>query len=263
MPPRTRRGTALPSDPSLVQGMLVNTSGGFRSKRAVRLIPIAVGICAGSVEMAGACIPDLPPDQMVPSPVANRGICGDGYIDLDAGEQCDPGVPDSATPGCSNRCTVTCSGLKWSVNDHCYELTLGLLSSLPDQASARCAGFRGLGHVVTFASARELDAVTRYLADADAGPFWVGLWQAQDRFNSVNPYEPGWSPACPGCYAHTQDPKAPLPRSPETLADPKALACVEGLLDSAKGPWVQYPCSGTDAGLRVVCEHEPEGVHST
>jgi hypothetical protein len=241
--------------------MLANTIAACRLKRtAHRLIPVGVAVCGGAVAMAGACIPDLPPDQTVPSPVANRGTCGDGYIDLEAGEQCDPGVPDAATAGCSNRCRATCSGLKWYLNDHCYELMSA--SATETQASSRCDLFRGQGHVVTFASEKELDAVTRYLAEAGAGPFWVGLWQNPQRFNSVHAYEPGWAPGCSGCFAHTQDAKAPLPRSREAVADPTAQACVEADLDASKDPWLQSVCSGA-APLRVVCEHEPEGVHST
>ncbi len=225
-----------------------------------------VGVGFGAMVAAGACIPDLPPDELLPDQapvVAAAGKCGDGFIDLAAGEQCDPpGAPDAGSLGCSAKCQVLCSGLRWSLNNHCYELMPAAASSLQGEASSRCANFRGGGHVVTFASEGELDAVTRYLAVADGGPFWVGLWQAPDKFNSVNAYEPGWSPSCPGCYAHTPAPKAPLPRSPEAVADQTAVGCVEGFTDPAKGAWDQYPCSGS-AALRVVCEHEPEGVHSS
>ncbi len=222
---------------------------------------------AGATVAAGACIPDLPPDRAPPSSDAGtqetQGTCGDGYIDLAAGEECDPPQRDDAgSLGCSNQCKVVCSGLKWSLNDHCYELMAATATSLQGQAGARCATFRGGGHVVTFASEEELDAVTRYLTHADAGPFWVGLWEAPDRFNSVNAYEPGWSPTCAGCYAHALDTKAALPRSREAIADETAGACVEGFPDPSTGYWLQYPCSGS-AALRVVCEHEPEGVHST
>lgn len=227
-----------------------------------------VGTCASALvalAAAGACIPDLPPDQAppAPAPVVDRGQCGDGYIDLAAGEQCDPPVaPDAGSLGCSDHCTVICSGLRWPHNDHCYELMSAAATALQGEASSRCANLPGGGHVVTFASQGELDAVTRYLADAGAGPFWIGLWQAPDKFNSVNAYEPGWSTTCPGCYAHTSDARAPLPRSAEAVADPTALACVGGSPEPAKTSWAQYPCSGS-AALRVVCEHEPEGVHST
>jgi hypothetical protein len=223
---------------------------------------IGVGACACAMVAAGACIPDLPPDPPAPAAPMQLGTCGDGYIDLAAGEECDPGVPDAASLGCSDRCKVMCSGLKWSVNDHCYELMSATAGSLQGGASSRCAAFRGGGHVVTFASERELGAVSRYLTDADAGPYWVGLWQASEKFNSVSAYEPGWSPTCPGCYAHTLDPKAALSRSPEAVADPTATGCVEALPDPATGSWVQYPCVATDP-LQVVCEHEPDGVHST
>jgi hypothetical protein len=218
-----------------------------------------VGAGAGAIVLAGACIPDLPPDQAPPA--VTPGNCGDGYIDLAAGEECDPPAPaDAGSLGCSDHCKVTCSGLKWPLNDHCYELMAASAASLQGQASSRCATFLGGGHVVTFASEGELDAVTHYLQTTDAGAFWVGLWEAPDRFNSVNAYEPGWSPTCPGCYAQTTDPKAALARSPEAIADVTAAGCVEGFHDP-KAPWLQYPCSGSPA-LRVVCEHEPEGVHS-
>jgi hypothetical protein len=227
-----------------------------------RVIQLGVGVaCVSALAAAGACIPDLPPDQSAPSAPVNQGKCGDGYIDLAAGEECDPGVVDAASPGCSARCKVTCAGLDWPGNDHCYEVVSESAASLQGEASSRCAAFRGVGHVVTFASERELDAVSRYLLDAGAGPFWVGLWQAPDRFNSVNAYEPGWSPTCDGCYAHTVDPKLGLPRSPEATADPTAAGCVEGIPDSGRGTWLQYPCSGAGR-LAVVCEHEPDGVHS-
>ena len=169
-------------------------------------------LVGAALAAAGACIPDLPPDQAppAPAPVVDQGHCGDGYIDLAAGEQCDPPVaPDAGSLGCSDHCTVICSGLRWPHNDHCYELMSAAATALQGEASSRCANLPGGGHVVTFASEGELDAVTRYLADAGAGPFWVGLWQAPDKFNSVNAYEPGWSPTCPGCYAHTSDAEGP------------------------------------------------------
>lgn len=223
-----------------------------------------MGASAGAIVAAGACIPNLPPDQPLPeqAPVVDLGNCGDGYINLAAGEECDPAAPpDGGSLGCNAQCKVVCPGLRWSLNNHCYELMSAAASALQGGASSRCATFQGGGHVVTFASEGELDAVARYLADADAGPFWVGLWEAPDKFNSVNAYEPGWSATCPGCYAHTPDPRDPLPRSAETVADPTALDCVAGSSDLAKGSWAQYPCSGS-AALRVVCEHEPDGVHS-
>jgi hypothetical protein len=240
-------------------------------KRTARsLLRVGAFVGAGATVGAGACIPDLPADHpsaadAPPSdaPLPDPATCGDGYIDLAAGEECDPPQrDDGGSLGCSDQCKVVCSGLKWSLNDHCYELMAATASSLQDQAGARCASFRGGGHVVTFASEGEFDAVTHYLTNADAGSFWVGLWEAPDRFNSVNAYEPGWSPTCPGCYAHTADAKAPLPRSREAIADEAAAGCVEAFPDPSKEPWLQYPCSGS-AALRVVCEHEPEGVHST
>jgi hypothetical protein len=64
-----------------------------------------------------------------------------------------------------------------------------------------------------------------------------------------------------GEVTHTPDPKAVLPRSPEAIATGETAGCVEGFADAAKDSWEQYPCNGSPA-LRIVCEHEPEGVHS-
>jgi hypothetical protein len=207
---------------------------------------------AGAIFVANACIPDLPPDRS--SAAAVGPGCGDGYIDLAAGEECDPGAVDAASQGCSDQCKVVCSGLRWSGNDHCYELMASAAA-----LQGHCANFGGSGHVVTFASEAEFDAVAAYLSDAGAGAFWVGLWEAPDRFNSVVANEPGWSAACPGCFAHTLDPRLPLGRSPQSLGDASATGCVEGF--ASRASWLEYPCSGSSP-LRVVCEHEPNGVHS-
>lgn len=204
-----------------------------------------------------ACIPDLPDGSAaqdgspVIPPEGGKPYCGDGIIDFTAGEQCDPGPNGSAY--CSSDCKVVCSGgFVWPRNDHCYyEIPLGAASL--SEGITRCGGS---AHVVTFASEDELDAV---VGAFDAGPFWVGLSfdPTANGYTSVHALEPGWDPACRGCFAHVQDPSQPLPGD--------AGLCVEGFSDLT-APWQQYPCV-TDAGARgkrlhVICEREPVGSGS-
>lgn|GEM_PF-2719380 len=204
---------------------------------------------------AAACIPDLPADPSTPPPPG----CGDGYVDLDAGEQCDPGtgVP-AGTGGCTATCRVQCSGLLWSANDHCYELAPQTAGSL-FEAAQHCGDLGDNAHVVTFASDDEFDTVAGYVSGVDAGPFWVGI----DNRVSVAPFEPGWSPNCPGCYAHAVDTTAPLPRLDASAPDgaPLAEGCVRAFSDTRVQSWQQVPCSGAPR-IRVVCEREPVGRQS-
>lgn len=211
---------------------------------------VLVAIAAGA-----ACIPDLPGDRS-PTPPAG---CGDGYVDLDAGEQCDPGagVP-AGTGGCSASCQVQCSGLLWSANDHCYELAPQTAGSL-FEAAQHCSELGNNAHVVTFASDDEFNTVAGYVSGTDAGPFWVGI----DNRVSVAPFEPGWSPSCPGCYAHAVDPTMPLPRLDAKAPDggPINEGCVRAFSDTRIQSWQQVPCSGAPR-IRVVCEREPVGRQS-
>jgi hypothetical protein len=221
------------------------------------VVVLAVGLAgAAGLVAAVSCIPDLPStgapdgapaDQATVDqggPEAGQPRCGDGIVQLDAGEQCDP--PGSA--GCGASCLMQCDGgFVWKSNNHCYEEQLAA-DSLTN-ATTRC----GVGpHVVTFASDDELAAVTGAI---DAGAFWVGLLPAdpqlgQPGYSSLASYEPGWSPTCSGCFAHT--PIEPLP------ADG---GCVRGFGDLARS-WEQIPC--IDGGLRrVICEREPVGRQST
>lgn len=221
---------------------------------------------AGALIAAFACVPDLPPDES-PGDASAEGspdaadesrappapYCGDGIIQLDNGEHCDPGVtlaPDATAGGCTWDCQVACPlGFVWPQNDHCYSFEGQEATSLDPQAVGHCTG---TAHVVTFASEEEFQAVATTL---EAGAFWVGLGLFGGPSNAYTPtalFEPGWDPTCTGCYAHTTDPAAPLPGAPQ--------GCVEALSD-ADASWQQYPCA--DAGrLHVVCEREPSGVHS-
>jgi hypothetical protein len=201
-----------------------------------------------------ACIPDLPNNQgtppqdgSIPGPDGGKQpFCGDGIIDLEAGEQCDqPG-----SPYCSADCKVVCDGgFVWPRNDHCYFDVPPGAQSLTEAINVRCTG--GGAHVVTFASEDELDAVTGAI---DAGSFWVGLNfdPTVNGYTSVHALEPGWSPQCPGCFAHVPDASQPLPGD--------AGGCVEGFSD-VDASWQQYACTnvGVQRRLHVVCEREPVG----
>jgi hypothetical protein len=217
-------------------------------------IGLAFAGAAGGVLAAMACIPDLPSNQGAPQdgsvggPDAAKPYCGDGIIDPQSGEQCDQGPDGSAY--CTADCGVVCNGgFVWQRNDHCYfSLPLGATSL--NEAMGRCAG--GAAHVVTFASEQELDAVVGAI---DAGAFWVGLGfdTNGNGYTSEHSLEPGWGPACPGCFAHVPDPTQPLPGD--------GGLCVEGFSDLAAS-WQQCPC--VDAGgrgrrIRVICEREPFG----
>jgi hypothetical protein len=221
-------------------------------------IGLACTGAAGGVLAAMACIPDLPgnegtppQDGSVPSPeAAGKPFCGDGIIDPQAGEQCDPGAADSGY--CSRDCQVLCDGgFVWPRNNHCYfDVPPGAVS-LIEAINTRCTG--GAAHVVTFASEEELAAVVGAI---DAGSFWVGLGfdTTANGYTSEHALEPGWEPTCPGCFAHVADASQPLPGD--------GGFCVEGFSDLSAS-WQQYPCA-SDAGakrrIHVICEREPIGA---
>lgn len=233
--------------------------------RSLWLIGGAGGAVAVAVLAAVACIPDLPGDDTAgqdatssddstaadvareaATPDVARPHCGDGVIQLSEGEQCDPGVvTEAGSGGCSATCQMMCKGgLVWDRNHHCYQQVDPPAARITT-AEGECGG----GHVVTFASEAELDTVAGAI---DAGTFWVGLLQAFNRYDSLWKLEPGWSPACPGCFAHTSHPTSPLPG-----AD---AGCVSGSSDLSRD-WQQADCTGNGGvnRLHVLCELEPPG----
>jgi hypothetical protein len=231
----------------------------------------------------GACVPDLPPDGSIASSTGSGGSgsgsssggddgggtssssgaippgCGDGYIDLAAGEQCDPGTQGSGVSGCNPNCTIQCSadaGFLWPKNNHCYELA-GTATSLYIGADRNvCAPLAGAPHVATFASEEEFRAVA---ASVKAGWFWVGLLEPMNNndYVSYGEFEPGWSMQCSGCYAHTADLTMGLPKS--TVVGTGGDYCVQASSDLKQNSWQMVPCGGLNAGLPVVCEREPVG----
>jgi hypothetical protein len=190
-----------------------------------------------------ACIPDLPDD-------GSLARCGDGIIDLNAGETCDPG-PGVGTGSCSE-CQIQCSGKVWSANNHCY---LPSSSSPPKFTDALCPAN---GHVATFASGDEFNFVKDQVY---GGAFWIGLQKSKSRnapsYSSVVLFEPGWSVDCPGCYANTLTPNAALPKTQNVSG---AQDCV--VAGGGSPEWRQYPCSTKTPPPQVICEFEPVGKQS-
>jgi hypothetical protein len=262
----------------------------------------AVGLLGSS-----GCIPDLPPNKTAAGAPVDAGalsdvrssadagagsdanatfdasighICGDGYIDLEAGEQCDPPSGADAAPGvCTATCKMQCPGFVWSGNNHCYWAAPGSATSLNPAADNACNATSGSDHVVTFASEEEFQAVeanlrlqrTDPLLKTDP-PYWVGLTTvAQRSYVSIVNYEPGWDGTCPGCYAHTLDAKGALAKYADPLTDGGLISasCVAASPDGLDPTWRERPCT-LPAGLpdtafktRVVCEREPVGAQFT
>jgi hypothetical protein len=227
----------------------------LRLDRLAVVVALCAGVCAGAFAFVTACIPDLPsdgsspivvPDAQVEAAPPPAAFCGDGIVDLAKGEQCDPGTGSAV--GCTPTCQVECdAGFHWLRNDHCYVDVLPGATSLTD-AIDRCPG--DTTHVVTFASGEELGAVAGAL---DAGGFWVGMYQAVAKFDSVTSLEPGWDPTCSGCFVQARDPTQALPPG-----DAGGQACVEGFSDP-DASWQQYPCTGITKRIHVICEREPQG----
>ena len=239
-------------------------------RRATRWSLVAWLYCSAvstGVSTAG-CVPDLPPDAATHT--TSAAICGDGYVDLAAGEQCDPGPNAGWGAGnlCNADCQVECGdgGFLWPVNNHCYQ-ALPNAADLDPSAVNQCNN--NGGHVVTFGSGQEFSAVMLSGVN-DVGPFWVGLTTYASRpYVSEDGFEPGWAATCPGCYAYTSDPTMPL--RPwigawgDAGADAAAIASYEQCVAAYSNPgtyWCQYPCYGLPA-THVVCEREPIGEQYT
>jgi hypothetical protein len=227
-----------------------------------------------------SCIPDLPDGTVVapdasPDAVSPEGAspeagvvpvgCGDGFIDLAAGEQCDPGPTGRglAVAGCNPDCTIQCdtdAGYLWPKNNHCYELAPALATRLYIGADRQvCGALPGTVHVATFASEDEFRSVAQHV---DAGWFWVGLQETSNNndYTSFAEFEPGWAIPCTGCYVHTTDPTTGLP--PGKATGTGGLYCVQASSNLAEQSWRMVPCSGLSPGLSVICEREPVGTQA-
>jgi hypothetical protein len=232
------------------------------SSNAAAAVVAAWVMAGGAIALGVACIPDLPISQADGGAPLAAGACGDGIVDLAAGEQCDPGpgAGDAGIGGCSGNCQMQCpSGAPpWPTNHHCYysAASLGVLSL--HVANGICPG---ASHVVTYASEEEFQH-TLPLAGGDA--FWVGISAsgASSTPFSAAKFEPGWSLDCPGCYAHTLAADADLPVFPDASVDGGVVDCFAAVPDPAQ-PWQRYPCRGLSGQrLEVICELEPVGRQS-
>lgn len=171
------------------------------------------------------------------STVAPIRPCGDGFIDEDAGEECDPG---DASTSCVD-CKVVCpGGVKDDASLHCYAVANEQTTFA--NAVSSCTG----GHVVTIGSEREA-ALVDSIATA---PYWVGAsYQgALAGFGATVATEPGFprDGGCTGCFARTI--VAP--------ADGGGGDCVV----AADEGWTISSCF--DASAATVCEREPGGTRS-
>jgi hypothetical protein len=230
--------------------------------------------------LAAACIPDLITDPLPDAGTTPQigDYCGDGILTVgqydagifySSGEQCDPNTGDddggvkgdAGVIGCSATCRVECDGGVVNPNtNHCY-FELPSTTSLdvePNGAEARCRELNA--HVVTFADDAERNFVvaqfSRSYLHGDAGPFWVGISEdpvSQAYVPVVSPAnEPGWSPACSGCYA----PSNVDGSIPKILTDAGGNCILElGALG-----WSQFGCSTSSKNpIPVICEREPVG----
>lgn len=231
------------------------------SPNAAAAVVVAWLTAVGAVASGVACIPDLPTVALELD--AGVSACGDGIVELSAGEQCDPGpgAGDAGIGGCSVTCQMQCPGgdPPWSMNHHCYQLTESVGAGSLRAASGVCPG---ASHVVTFASEGEFQHVLPLLEEG--GAFWVGISTSSSSSSpyAEAPFEPSWTVNCSGCYAHDTSPDADLPPFPHAEVEGGTLDCFAALSDSTQ-PWEKYPCRGLSHQLLdVVCELEPVGRQS-
>lgn len=213
--------------------------------------------------LALACLPDL---VVLPLPPPT---CGDGVVDLDRGEECDPGDAGPAgANGCTAGCTVDCTGgFVDPKSSHCYYWSTSATSK--DFAEHFCGAPPNGGHVVTFTSFEELVFVTsqaqgakvRGAPDAAGYNAWSALELAQP-LNApgtpsyANDGELGWGRDCAGCWARIDDPDATTfpPRT-----DGGATGECATWSKATKVPWYTSLCDLGAIVRPVLCEREPAG----
>jgi hypothetical protein len=192
------------------------------------------------------------------APLPPPPLCGNGLIDRDAGEACDPG--EAGAVGCTATCKIDCGdgGLVDEATAHCYFLPA---EQQRDYMNASMDCLMASAHPVTFTSPRELDVVAAWAPTALPG-FWIGFVKSSDSAGYIadSPHdEPGWEATnCTGCYAATFD--GGIPRSAAFDAG-TATACVIAPAVPKLGdkPWLQWTCDAVGTGPRTVCEREPPG----
>jgi hypothetical protein len=221
----------------------------------------------GVSAIALSCLPDLQPEVLQTPP--QESVCGDGIIDPEAGEECDPGR-NGSVPGCSSTCKIVCdAGALLSYRDpttnHCYfQLSA---EAGPFEAGSGCKAHGA--HMVTLGSGSEAQRLQISSFSNTSGlphEFWLGvhaqrvgdggvvLYDASGTDAGAIAYvpaidEPGFMPTggCLGCYA----PGKIIPPNDPTRE------CVTWLL-TTPGRWNTVNCDG-DAAFPVMCEREPPG----
>ena len=223
---------------------------------ASALVIAAAAVVALSCLPDLAAIPPLPPAPFDAGPPLNP--CGDGVIDIEGGEECDPGSAEAGTQ-CTGTCTMVCDGgLYDDASGHCYTFSSPALRF--DDAKFKCQG-QG-GHLVTFASENEYASVASWYPP-NGGVFWVGLSYVDTvaEYKAESDNEPGWlaPDRCPGCYAHLDAGADAFPGvvsgfRPCLVAEPKSQVT----------PWFQAPCGAglPPAPVGVICEREPLGSYA-
>jgi hypothetical protein len=216
-------------------------------------------VTGGAGVVVASCLPDLESTTVPPVADAAKAVCGNGLIEYEAGEQCDPG--DATSPGCDDHCRIECdAGREDDValpayvdpqTNHCYFL-------LSKEAGANpVAGCAAEGaHVITLGSGSELNQVVNFLP-AKIPFFWLGLDPTardggEQNYESVID-EPGLGRACRGCYGQPLLPRdGGLPRRKGQGDD---AGCVSWENDLAPH-WYATSCASS---LPTVCEREPVG----
>ncbi len=215
---------------------------------------LALGAAPALVALAAACLPDISTAGLAafdggdpPTP----GFCGDGIIDVDAGERCDPS--EAGAPGCTAQCEIACDGgLLDPSSGHCYFSAPAAPRFESAKQSCEAAG----AHIVTFVS----DAEFGLVAGWKASDFWVGLLATPGSAGvatyaaQVPPEEPGWSWKCDGCYARVPAGSRDFPKR-DPLSSRQCVFAGDG------GPsWLTDNCAGLNPAVPVVCEREPAGT---
>jgi hypothetical protein len=232
---------------------------------AVRSRSLAISACVGggATLVAGAlvwaCLPALTLTEA--SSDAGEPFCGDGVISPALGEECDPG-PDAspAVLAVCGKCKVLCSAPQFedSVSHHCY---LPLTGNWTLQDAGAACEKSASAHVVRFVSENEVS-----LVDQQPGTtYWVGLMQSSlvdsgRWYPSEETLEPGWTAACPGCFAQVDAGATQIPEVP-VIGDAGHIErrCVEAQPGSSNPLWMQATCTDT---IGALCEREPVGTHT-
>ncbi len=232
---------------------------------------LALGAIALSLVTAVglACLPDL---EVIPPIAPPPPTCGDGIVDLDRGEQCDPGdAGPKGANGCTSGCLVDCDGgFIDPKTAHCYYWATSATSK--DFAEHFCGGPPNGGHLVTFTSPEELAFVVaqaqgpkvRNAPDAAIGyAAWSALRLAGPLNDDsgmtpsyINDGELGWGRDCTGCWARIDDPDATV--FPPRFDGGSTGECASWNR-STKPPWYTSVCDLAQAVRPVLCEREPVG----